>query len=71
VKVWAIEAYGYYGGGLAIIAADTEAEAIAIGATIVDQSWRTDYGKPDEISELLDVTAAGLARVLTHYETGE
>jgi hypothetical protein len=67
MKLFAIQAYGNYGGGMAVVRAETQEQAIAFASKIHDRSWSTDYSKPGEVVELSD-TAAG---VLYHFETGE
>jgi hypothetical protein len=69
VKVFALMAFGHYGGGMAIIAAETAEEAKGIGASIHDKMWGTDYREPYRIEELpLQAAEAG---VIVHHETGE
>ena len=70
MNVWAITAYGHYGGGMAVVAADSKDEAIGIADKIVDEMWRVRYGEPDSV-DLLPCACDGPARVLAHYETGE
>jgi hypothetical protein len=62
-------AFGHYGGGMAIIAAETAEEAKGIGSSIRDGMWGTDYSEPYRIEELpLHAAEAG---VIVHHETGE
>ena len=68
-SVYAIKAYGSYGGGMAIVAATSEAEAKGL-ATGLDMQWCTRYHEPESV-ELLPVSYAGTPRVLANYETGE
>lgn len=70
MKVYAIEAYGNYGAGMAVIAADSKEEAIAIAEKIDGNIWNVRYGKPTNV-QLLPCICDGPARVLTHFETGE
>lgn len=69
LSVYAIKASGNYGGGMAIVAALNEQDAIKKAATIQDQ-WNCRYRKPDSVSRL-DVITFGQDRILEHYETGE
>lgn len=71
LNVYAIKATGNFGGGLAVVAASSKAEAIALASHIEDQIWRVRYCTPDHVETLLGAWSAGPPRVLTHYETGE
>ena len=68
--VFAVRAYGTYGGGLAVVAASAPQDAVRVASTIVDEIWRTRYHEPYEVRRL-DCVAVGTPRVLTHFETGE
>jgi hypothetical protein len=68
MKVFAIRGNGWYGGGIAIIAAVDEVAARELAKTIPADQWRTDYVK-GEISEL-ELTAER-AGVVDHFEMGE
>jgi hypothetical protein len=70
MNVYAIKAYGHYGGGMAVVAADSEDEAKAIADRTEDSIWHVRYGAPESV-ELLPCVCDGPARVLAHYETGE
>lgn len=70
MNVYAIKAYGNYGGGMAVVAADSEDEAKSVADKIQDSIWRVRYGKPESV-ELLPCVCGGVARVLEHFETGE
>lgn len=70
MNVYAIKAYGNYGGGMAIVAAESDVDAIAIADTIEARGWHVRYGQPESV-EWLPCPCAGPARVLTHYEIGE
>ena len=67
MKLFAIKAYGNYGGGWALVRAETEERAREIAAKISDRNWQTRYDKPDEVEELT-FTGEG---VLYRFETGE
>lgn len=67
MKLFAIQAYGRYGGGWALVRANDEARARELAATIRESYWHTRYDKPDEVIEL---PSAGEG-VLHHWETGE
>ena len=69
LTVYAIKAYGNYGGGMAIVAAENE-EAAKKLATGCDSNWHTRYHEPESI-EALPVSYEGHALVLAHYATGE
>lgn len=69
LTVYAIKAYGMYGGGMAIVGATTEDEAKRL-ATGLDTNWNTRYHEPESVV-ILPVTYSGDPSVLTHYETGE
>lgn len=70
MKVFAIKAYGNYGGGMSVVAANDEDEAKKIAEAAERSCWNVRYGKPESI-EILPVSVAGEPRVLVHYETGE
>ena len=70
MNVYAIKAYGNYGGGMAVVAADSESDATALAKKINDPTWNVRYGEPDDV-EMLPCVCDGPPRVLTHYETGE
>ena len=70
MNVYAIKAYGYYGGGMAVVVADSEDEAKAVANKAEASIWNVRYGDPESV-ELLPCLCDGPARVLAHYETGE
>lgn len=70
MKVFTIKAYGNFGGGIAIVAAESSDDAIALAAAIENPGWQVDYSDPEQV-DTLPVTYEGAARVLEHYETGE
>ena len=70
MNVYAIKAYGNYGGGMAVVAADSEDEAKAVADKTKDSIWHVRYGRPESV-ELLPCACEGPARVLAHYEAGE
>lgn len=67
MKLFAIEGYGNYGGGMAVVRAETKERAIELASKIYDPDWNTDYSKPRDVVEL-DDDGEG---VLHHFETGE
>ena len=69
LAVFAIKAYGNYGGGMAIVAAVDEDEAKRL-ATGLDEMWHTRYHAPESIMRL-PVEYRGPSAVLANYETGE
>jgi len=73
MKIFTIKARGTYGGGMAVVAADDEAEATQIAAASLGRDvWRTRYDKPDEVTAIVDVSGVDIQRgVLDHFETGE
>lgn len=71
MDVYEIKANGDYGGGVAIVAAPSEGDAIRLASTIYDLLWSTDYSHPYSVALIEGVSSAGPARVLTHFETGE
>jgi hypothetical protein len=70
MNVYAIKAYGTYGGGMAVVAADNEGEAKTLAEKAEASSWGVRYREPESV-ELLPCVCDGPARVLVHYETGE
>ena len=70
MNVYAIKAYGNYGGGMAVVAAGSESEAKELAEKAEKSLWRVRYGAP-ESADLLPLVCEGPARVLAHYETGE
>lgn len=70
MNVYAIKAYGRYGGGMAIVAAIEEWQAVEVASKISDTIWNTRYDKPESIT-LLPLTFDGGPMVIEHYETGE
>lgn len=68
MKLFVIQAFGNYGGGVAVVRAKSEKHAREMAAGIVQRgSWNVRYEKPEEVFELAP-TAEG---VLYHFETGE
>jgi hypothetical protein len=70
MKVYAIKAFGHYGGGMAVVAAPSEDEAKVLAQQKESSYWRVRYEEPESI-EVLPCRCDGPARVLAHYETGE
>ena len=70
MNVYAIKAYGIYGGGMAVVAADSEEDAKTLASKAENSVWNVRYGRPETV-ELLPCTYKGTAQVLAHYETGE
>lgn len=68
MKLFAIQAYGNYGGGVAVVRAESEERARELAAKIVQSgNWNVRYARPDEVEEL----SSDGEGVLYHYETGE
>ena len=71
MNVYAIQATGIYGGGMAIVAAHSAEEATQIASDIHDPNWHVRYHQPNKV-ELLPLTFEGdTPCIITHYETGE
>ena len=70
MNVYAIQADGNLGGGMAVVVAESEGEAKAIARENEESIWDVRYDKPVVI-ELLPCVCDGPARVLTHFQTGE
>lgn len=70
MNVYSVKAYGNYGGGMAVVAAKDEDEAIELASRIVDHSWHTAYGLPQEVI-ILPCVYNGIPMALDHFETGE
>ncbi len=69
MNIYAIKARAKYGGGMAIVAAQDEEQAIALASTIED-TWRTDWANPVYI-KALPVDYHGTEQILEHHEAGE
>jgi hypothetical protein len=69
MNVYAIKGDGYDGGGLAIVAAKNEKEAIEI-ASHIESYWNVNYTEYQNI-EKLPVQYNGEPKVLISFETGE
>jgi hypothetical protein len=70
MNVYFITAYGHYCGGVALVAAGSEDEAVELAGAINLQFLIVEYHRPEEI-EKLPCTCIGPARVLKHFEYGE
>ncbi len=70
MNLYSIEASGKYCGGVAIVAADSQEEAVKLAAPLRNATFAVNYASPDCI-EILKAVIDGPARVLTHYEMGE
>ena len=71
MNLWAIEAGGNYGGGVAFVAAETMTRAKELAAGITpNTAWNIRWGKPDDVV-LLRGDFSGHEGVLHHYGTGE
>lgn len=71
MNVYAIKAYGKYGGGMAIVAAHDEEEAKALSAGL-DQMWHTRFDRPDSIDVLSSLAYFDdKAAVIAWHATGE
>ncbi len=69
MRVYAIKAKAKYGGGMAIVAAPDEAQAIELASGIED-TWHTNYAEPYSVLPL-PVEYGGIAQILAHHEAGE
>lgn len=70
MNVYAIKAGGHYGAGMAIVAAENEAQAKGLAVAAEQSPWRIDYHQPDSI-EVLPCAYSGPPRVLVQHEAGE
>jgi len=70
MNVYSIKANGHYGGGMAVVVADSEDEAKTVADKVEDSIWNVRYREPESV-DLLPCVCDGPARVLAHYETGE
>lgn len=70
LPVWAIEAAGSYCGGVAIVAARTQQEAIKLAVPLETYPWRIGWNAPTAV-KLLPLTYRGAPTVLHHYCMGE
>lgn len=66
LHVWAIEANGYLGGGVAIVASETLDTAIQVAGEIKGDC-NAKYHTPDKVTKL-QCDAIGSTRVLGFYE---
>lgn len=71
-KVFTIKAYGYYSGGMAVVAAPTieEAKKIALKNPNKSSMWCIEYDRPESIQQL-PLEYHGPPMVLTIFEVGE
>ena len=70
MNVYAIHAYGNYGGGMAVVAAPSKEIATELAQKKENSVWNVNYLEPNDI-EILPVEYEGLPCVLTSFETGE
>jgi hypothetical protein len=70
MNIYAIEAFGKWGGGCAIVAADSEAEAIKTAQTQVKSHWNVDFNLQSQVKTLLYGICCGPC-LLHFYEMGE
>ena len=70
MRLYAIEATGHYGGGCAIVAAESEEIARKLAANIPGGSWKVRYDEPEQV-RLIASNVSGPATTLYHYEMGE
>lgn len=71
MNIFSVRAWGNWGGGVAFVAANTEDEARALAAEIVDPTWKTNYRKPSEVAEVATDVLNLKPGVIDHFETGE
>ena len=69
MTVYAIKAYGELGGGMAIVAANSESEAMELAAKKEASPWKVDYKNPIEI-EIVPIKCGCEPRVLVSFEYG-
>lgn len=70
MKVFSLKASGHYGGGMAIVAANDNLEAINL-ASHLKSYWRVDFRDGFTQVKELPVSYKGEAKVLEFYEIGE
>lgn len=70
LDVYAVEAYGHFGGGVAIVAAITADEAIKIAFEQCKTGCSAEYNKPSKVLKL-QADSQGAPRVLHFYEMYE
>lgn len=70
MKIFAIEGYGHYCGGVVIAAAEDEEHAIELAKTVNDGTYRVDYSRPSNV-KLLTSDYTGIEGVLHSYHMGE
>ena len=72
MNIYTIKAFGNYGGGMAVVAADDEQEAIRACRVIPNKTWHVRYDEPDNVECIVAGAPADTLRgVLSHFETGE
>lgn len=70
MNVYSIHAYGNYAGGMAVIAAENEKQAIDLIMKSDNSIFSIDWNKPEKML-ILPVQYDGKAGVLDYYVTGE
>ena len=68
MNLYQVTGHGGYSVGMALIAANSSDEAIALARTIDTYPWYIQY---NAICELVGCSAEGEPRVVTHFEHGE
>lgn len=68
--VYSIHAYGNYAGGMAIVAAENEKQAIALITKSDNSIFTIEWDKPEKMM-ILPVQYDGRAGVLDFHVTGE
>ena len=71
MNVYRVIGQGWYGGGMAIVAARDESRAKVIAGGIVDNIWRTDYAKSNDVELLEHLDWPNDESVIANFEIGE
>ncbi len=69
MNIFTVKARGNYGGGMAVVQAETQSRAVELCSTIHDV-WSTRYHRPESI-ELICTIDSTEEKLLDHFETGE
>ncbi len=73
LTIYKIEGQGRYGGGVVLVAANTQEEAAEIGNEMSGNVWGVRY-EPTNAVQVSSINYSGAgneAQVLLHYEMGE
>lgn len=70
LQVYEITASGRFCGGMALVAAANQDEAVKLASLITGGGFYVHYAIPDKV-RVLPLTYFGVPAVITHYENGE